>query len=221
MLKTDFMTTTTPSLILDRRRRRAGFTLVEMMIGATISSFVLAGILSTFLFMGRSGANIQNYSDMETQARKALELFAQDTRQASAITWVSPNQLRLVVNGNNHTYTYTNGASANTGTLTRTTVIASVTTNTVLLTGIINPVPRTSDTQTTCTPFFRAYNINGTEFKAIQYAVPTATELATASSGTKQLQISMEASRTSQTVASATNTVLSARFILRNKRVTA
>lgn len=219
------MTTTTPSLIPDRRRRTAGFTLVEIMIGSTIGAFILAGILSTFLFMGRSGANVQNYTDMETQARKALELFAEDTRQASAISWISGNQIRLTVNTlYYHTYTYANGASANTGTLTRVvTLIAGggTVSSMTLLTGIIHPVARTSDTDTTCTPFFRGYNLNGVEFKAIQYAAPSAAELTAASSGTKQLQIAMEASRTSRTVASATNTVLSARFILRNKVVTA
>ena len=47
------------------------------MIGAALSSFILAGVLSTFLFLGRSGANIQNYNDMESQARSALELLYQ------------------------------------------------------------------------------------------------------------------------------------------------
>jgi Tfp pilus assembly protein PilW len=219
------MTTTTPSLIRDRRRRTAGFTLVEIMIGSTISAFILAGILSTFLFMGRSGANVQNYSDMESQARKALEIFAEDSRQAAAITWVSGNQIRFTINTvNYHTYTYANGATANTGTLTRVVSVISggaVVSTMTLLTGIVNPVARTVSNGATCTPFFRGYNLNGVEFTAIQYASPTATELATASSGTKQIQISMEATRTSRTVVSATNTVLSARFILRNKVVTA
>lgn len=209
------MTTTTPSRTPDRRRRTAGFTLVEVMIAAAISAFILAGVLSSFLFLGRSGANIQNYSDMESQARKALELFAEDTRQASAVTWLTNNQIKLTVNGNAHTYTYASG------TLTRQTVISGNTKTTVLLTGIIAPIPRTDTNAATCTPFFRGYNINGVEFTAIQYASPSAAELTAASSGTKQLQISMEATRHSKTVVAATNTVLSARFILRNKRVTA
>ena len=45
-------------------------------------------------------------------------------------------------------------------------------------------------------------------------------DLAQAAQVTKQLQISLRASRTTATVATATNTVLSARFILRNKHVT-
>lgn len=218
------MTIITLSPIPDTRRSRRGFTLVEVMIGAALGAFLLTAVLSTFLFLGRSGANLQNYSDMESQARKALELFAEDTRQASAITWISGNQIRLTVDGQYHTYTYADGASANTGTLTRVITVVStsaVVSRMTLLTGIIHPVARTSDADTACTPFFRGYNLNGVEFKAIQYASPSASDLTAASSGTKQLQISMEASRTSQTVASATNTVLSARFILRNKLVTA
>jgi len=195
------------------------------MIGSTLGAFILAGVLSTFLFMGRSGANIQNYTDMETQARKALEYFAEDTRQASAITWVTKNQVKLTVNTIYYVYyTYADGATANTGTLTRLITLVSngsTVSTTVLLTGIVNPTSRSSDTDTACTPFFRGYNLNGVEFKAIEYATPSAADLTAASTGTKQLQISMEAMRTSRTVNSATNTVLSARFILRNKAVTA
>jgi hypothetical protein len=46
-------------------------------------------------------------------------------------------------------------------------------------------------------------------------------ERVAASSSTKQLQISLEASRTTRTVTTASNLVLSARYILRNKIVTA
>jgi hypothetical protein len=63
---------------------------------------------------------------------------------------------------------------------------------------------------------FKAYNVAGNDL-----ALATAANLTTASSETKQLQISLEASRSNQTVVDATNAVLSARFILRNKVVTA
>jgi len=64
---------------------------------------------------------------------------------------------------------------------------------------------------------FKAYTITGAELTNIG----TTTSLASANLNTKQLQISLEAARSTTTVATATNTVLSARFILRNKRVTA
>lgn len=193
------MTITTPSRILDSARQRsgAGFTLVEVMVSATLASFILAGILTVFLFLGRSGANVRNYSDMESQARKALEVFAEDVRQASSITWSSETQFSIVVNAVSITYEY---ETAN-GLFTRT----AATIKRTLISGI------SSGTFT-----FRAFNITGTELP-----LATAANRAAASSDTKQLQISLEASRTNSTVVAATNAVLSARFILRNKIVTA
>ena len=193
------MTIITPSRTRNggRRSRIAGFSLVEIMIGATLSSFILAGTLSTFLFLGRSGANIQNYSDMESQARKALEIFAEDARQASAITWTSNVQVSLTVNAALVVYSYSN---AN-GTFSRSDGSGTRT----LISGI-----------TFGTFTFRGYNLSGTELP-----LTSAAELAAAGTNTKQLQISLQDSRTNQTVVAATNTVLSARFILRNKIVAA
>jgi prepilin-type N-terminal cleavage/methylation domain-containing protein len=189
------MTTTTPSPI--RKRTHRGFTLVEVMIGASLAAFILAGVMSTFLFLGRSGANIQNYNDMESQARTALELFAEDTRQASAINWISDQELYLVVNSTQVYYYY------NSTTKTFYRKVTSGGTPRALVTGI--------------TSFsYKAYSITGATLP-----LSTATELTTATKSTKQLQISLEAARSNQTVVDATNTVLSARFILRNKRITA
>jgi prepilin-type N-terminal cleavage/methylation domain-containing protein len=80
--------------------RRRAFTLVEVMIGATIGSFVLAGVLSTFLLLGRSGANIVAYTVMDTQTRRAIEEFAQDVRMASAIVWNDSASVTLTVPDN-------------------------------------------------------------------------------------------------------------------------
>jgi Tfp pilus assembly protein PilW len=192
------MITTTLSPVLRARALRSGpgttgFTLVEVMIGASLSAFILAGVLSAFLFLARSGANLQNYASMESEARKSLEQFAQDTRQASGITWNSSTSVTLIVDSANITYAYTSSI----GRFTRVTAAPSVTTT--LLTGI------TSFT-------YSAYDINGT---AVSLA-----SLADAGKITKQLQISLKAIRTSSTVVGATNTVLSARYILRNKRIT-
>jgi len=168
-----------------------------VIVGATISSFILIGVLSSFLFLARSGANLQNYTAMESEARKSLEQFAQDTRQASAITWNSSTSVTLIVKSVNITYAYTSSI----GQFTRaTTAVTGVTTTTTLLTGITSFI-------------FSAYDINGT---AVSLA-----NLTNAGKITKQLQISLQASRSSSTVVGATNTVLSARFILRNKRITA
>lgn len=194
------MTTTTPSLTrsrLARPVRARGFTLVEVIIGATLAGFILTAILTAFLFLGRSGANLQNYTDMESQGRRALERFAEDVRQASAISWGSATSVTLTVNATAITYAYNAGA----GTFTRQTGGATTT----LINGIISG-----------SFAFKAYNVSGTELP-----LSTSAQLTAAGINTKQLQLSLKASRTTRTVARATNLVLSARFILRNKIVTA
>jgi Tfp pilus assembly protein PilV len=197
------MITITPSPILERRSRRhaRGHTLVEVLIAASLATFTLAGVLSSFLFLGRSGANIQNYSDMESQARKALELFAEDVRQASAITWTSNVSVTLAVNSQPITYTY----SSTDNNFVRVHLVGGSSVTRVLISGI-----------TPNTFMFRAYTVSGVELP-----LANAANLVAAGVNTKQLQISLEATRTNQTVVAATNTVLSARFILRNKIVTA
>jgi Tfp pilus assembly protein PilW len=195
------MTFSTPLRIRSLRSaatRRGGFTLVELMIGATLSSFVLLAILTTFLFMGRSGANLRNYSDMESQARRSLEIFAEDARQASAISWTSDVSVLLTVNSTGIRYSYDSSTrlfSRQVGTATAQVLISGVRAGTFA---------------------FKAYNVAGSEM-----ALVSAANLTAASSSTKQIQISLEASRTTTTVTSATNLVLSARYILRNKIVTA
>lgn len=183
------------------RARRRGHTLVELLIASTLAALTLAGVLSSFLFLVRSGTNIRNYSDMESQARKALELFAEDVRQASAITWTSNTSVTLAVNSQPITYTYTSVGEA----FVRISLVGTTPVKRVLISGI------TPNTFT-----FRAYTVSG-----IELPLASGADLTAAGVNTKQLQISLEATRTNQTVVAATNTVLSARFILRNKIVTA
>jgi hypothetical protein len=139
---------------------------------------------------------------MESQARRALEIFAEDVRQASSITWVDANTVRLVVNSSSITYAYVSGSKTFTRTPGRTTAVDT------LITGI--------------TTFeFKGYTITGnpiTDFSS-------AAALTVANRSTKQLQISLEAARyldfaSQRRNIAASNTVLSARFILRNKIVT-
>lgn len=194
------MTTITHSPAPDRPRRLRGFTLVELMVSATLSGFLLVAVITSFLFLGRSGANMQNYTDMETQARRTIETFAADVRMAREATWTSSNSLTLTVvtsAGATVTYTYTYNSSA--GTFVR--VAGGATTT--LLTGISSFT-------------FTAYKINTDTID-----LSDASTLASASNLTKQVQISLRTVRSTRTVTDATNSVISARFILRNKRVTA
>ena len=194
------MTSTTTT----RRLRPGAFTLAEVMIGATIGSFVLVGVLSAFLMLGRSGTNIVAYTSMDTQTRRALEEFAQDIRMASDLTWNSTGSITLTVPDNypttSHrvTYAWDNVAGSATyhcfyrkpGTAVdndprlnpKTTFITNVTSFT-----------------------FRRYNRNN-------LATETTTD-----PETKRIRIEMTLTTTNRTVVSATDTTLSATFVMRNK----
>ena len=185
------------TIMLSRRPEttgNSGFTLVEVMVSVTIGSIVMLGVLSTFIFLGRSGMNLRNYSDMEAQARRGLELFAEDTRQAKAVTWASADSITLDVDGVNVTYAYSSGNFTRTKNSVTTTLLSGITS--------FN---------------FLAYTINGTAITDFS----DATALTVANHTTKQIQISLSAARSPAGGSTATNIVLSARYVLRNKTVTA
>lgn len=63
-----------------------GFTLVELLIGATLSAMVMAGVLSSYIFMGRQLARLANQQTLETEGRRTLAYLNQDVRMASGVS---------------------------------------------------------------------------------------------------------------------------------------
>lgn len=64
-----------------------GFTLVELLIGATLSAAVMAAVLSSYIFIGRNLARLANQQVLETEARRTLANFARDVRLASGLRY--------------------------------------------------------------------------------------------------------------------------------------
>lgn len=188
------MTTTTLS---PDHNASSGFTLVEVMISAALGSVILAAVISMFLFIGRSGANLTNYAEMEKQARNGLEYFAQDSRQASDMDWNSATSITLTVNGSAVVYAFDSASGDFTRRASGSTITLIEGINTFSLDG---------------------YMITGAKVDTSD--LTTVAKRNTASGVTKQIQIYLKSARTSNTVNTATNTVLSARYILRNKQVT-
>ena len=77
--------------------RRGAFTLPEVMISATLSLLVMAGVLSAFLFFGRTGLAVGHYQAMESELRKSLELFSEDVRMATDLRWSSAWNVTLSI----------------------------------------------------------------------------------------------------------------------------
>jgi type II secretory pathway component PulJ len=70
---------------------------VEVMIGATLSAFVLVGVLAMNREILRSGIRITQYAEMEAQARRGIERFGRDVKNASDVRWASHTSLTLTV----------------------------------------------------------------------------------------------------------------------------
>jgi hypothetical protein len=172
-------------------------------MAATLSVFVLAGVLSAFLFIGRTGLNASSYSEMEAEARRGLEVFAEDVRMASDVRWNSAQSLTLIRPAGTGSAETTYAYDTDAGSPTYRCFFriegdeASGSARRVLMHDID---PDFS---------FKRYKLDQSG---------TVDALAGNDLETKQIQLTLRAVRASQGPA-ASNTVISARYILRNKRV--
>ncbi len=119
-----------------------GFTLVELLVGATLSAAVMAAVLSSYIYLGRGLNRLANQQTLETESRRTLDTFSKDVQLATGIdttATLSASTVRLLIPGTTGaattvTYTFTNDAGGN-GTLVRTTSAGDAQT---LLRNIIN-----------------------------------------------------------------------------------
>lgn len=193
-----------PTTTAPRRRPRAarGFTLTEVLVATGLSGIILVGVLGAVLMITRSGYLLHNYIDMERQARNALETFAVDARIAESVVWqrasdAAPLTGLTLVNpdGGSATYTYDPAA----GTLVRSTPAGAGKT-------LISGIQSFS---------FTAYKYSDTH--GLATIAPASRTLGDLAQETKMVQLSLSAIRRRSTVVDATNTVVSARFVLRNR----
>ncbi|HEY0946579.1 MAG TPA: hypothetical protein VGD81_14975 [Opitutaceae bacterium] len=175
-----------------------------MLIAATLSVFVLAGVLSAFLFVGRTGFLASSYSDLETEVRRGLDLFADDVRMASGISWNSAQSVTLQL------------PDAMGGT-TRVTYAYDTERN--------SPTHRCfyrmeGDAASREPRRVLVHNAEDFAFKRYKLEQPGVLDNTAANDlETKQIQITLRAVRQGATTAATTNSVVSARYVLRNKRV--
>jgi len=174
-------------------RRRRGFTLVEVMVGSTIGSFVLVGVLSAYLMLSRSGTLAYSYNTMSIDARRALEEFAQDVRMASAITWHSADAITLTVPDN-----YT--TSANQVTYAHSSVSGTF-------------YRKPGDAASSAAASILARNVASATF----YRYDRLDAAATTDAGTKRIELALRLRRGGVGTSTTTENALSASFILRNK----
>ena len=194
----------------------AGFTLVELLIGAALSAAVLAAVLSSYLFLGRQLSRLANQQTLETEARRALGTFTQDAQRATGVdttATLSATRVSLTVptatGTTTVTYYYNNGAQT------------SVTINGTSVTMAANALTRCVYNGSTVTSLallsnitaggltLRYYDASGNEYTAYTDYLPGIKQLA--------LEFTTQAGTAAAGTLTPVHTVASSRLALRNR----
>jgi Tfp pilus assembly protein PilV len=81
----------------ERSGRPAAFSLVEVMISLTLVMMLTLALLTSYVFIARGDQSLQNYGDMNAQARKLLERFGNDVRSATDVVNFTASTVTLTV----------------------------------------------------------------------------------------------------------------------------
>jgi len=96
-------------MFIKLKRKLAGWTLMEMMIGTAVFSIAGTAISTAYVVSLRSFQALSNYSVLDQQNREAVDQITRDIRQANSVIAFdnSLNRKLSVVNGDRTTNTYT------------------------------------------------------------------------------------------------------------------
>jgi Tfp pilus assembly protein PilW len=100
------------------KRRTIAFTLVETLVGIALGGVVLATLAQLTFFTGRSFAALYNYIELDKYSRNALDQMVYKIRQADLMTACSSNRLEFSYDSTNTlVYDYSPSAKTLTETL--------------------------------------------------------------------------------------------------------
>jgi Tfp pilus assembly protein PilW len=100
------------------KRRAAAFTLVETLVGVAIGGIVLLALTQLTFFTGRSFAALYNYIELDKYSRNALDQMVYKIRQADMMTSYTSNRMEFGYNTTQTlVYEYSPGAKTLTETL--------------------------------------------------------------------------------------------------------
>ena len=90
-------TTTVPSRSRFFKNARRGFTLVEVMVALVVGGVVLAASTGSLLFLARAASGLGNYHDMNMRSRFMLDKFSSDARMAVDVNSATTTAVSLDV----------------------------------------------------------------------------------------------------------------------------
>jgi prepilin-type N-terminal cleavage/methylation domain-containing protein len=80
-----------------KRARQTGFTLVEVLTALAIGTFVVAGVMTSYIFAVKGFRGLSNYNEIQADGRRAQDWFARDLWAGMAIASCTSNQLVVVL----------------------------------------------------------------------------------------------------------------------------
>jgi hypothetical protein len=89
-----------------RRRRAAGFTMIEMMLSSGLGLLVMATTMGVSLYTSQSIASLTDSVNLNTQSRLVIDRMSKKIRQATAVTSFSPSFITVEYEGTALTYAY-------------------------------------------------------------------------------------------------------------------
>jgi prepilin-type N-terminal cleavage/methylation domain-containing protein len=196
------------------RRGDCGLTLVEVMVVAALSAILLASLIQVYLTLGRSSVNLANYSVLEQHARRGLEIFAVDARGAAGVQWNDP-----AVNQGGKSIILTIPPVEANDPPTEVMYYYDTDSSSPHYRSFCRRV-KSADDASFGPPTVLVGNVGSFGIDRFKTGTFDAAGKATAALNdleTKQLQLTLTASRRTQTAANVTNVILSARYVMRNK----
>lgn len=178
-----------------------GYTMVELIVATGLMGIVMVSMVGTFMVFASGSKGVAAYTEMSQQSRKALELFARDIRASEDVTTATQHDVVVVIPED----TYYSGGTA------------QYTFDQDL--GLFSRVIRDNSGVVTSNQIL----LDGVELFAFGYFDPLGQSLDYAKESlllsVKSIQIDAEMVRAvSQN--EATDYIISARFLMRNRPVT-
>jgi type II secretory pathway component PulJ len=214
----------------------AAFTLVELMIGSALSAAIMAAVLSSYIFLGRSLGRLANQQTLETESRRALAYFTQDVQSATGFSsTITPANYRLALTISTGTssvivtYYYNStalSASAETDDVTvngvtvkmrRQSLTRCVYNNTSVVSQTLVRNITDNDAGTSADLFFRYYDSAGNAYDSGSSPYTTVTTYSTSGIRQVTLQFSLQAGAAGNGTQTVVNQITSGRVALHNK----
>lgn len=76
---------------------RRGYTMVELIVATGLLGIVMVSMVGTFMVFASGSKGVAAYTEMSQQSRKALELFARDIRASEDVTEATQHNVVVVL----------------------------------------------------------------------------------------------------------------------------